>query len=137
VFDDRIIHGVQTIQGTMDPLQGRVVLHGHLRADSAAMIGPLEPAATVPVIGPILERIKILAGQHTSVLNGFVTLRLFIQPDGRVTKVQALCDRILPLSADGSCVESFKRDVVGLLSDLQFPPASAASELTLPVLISA
>ena len=26
VFDDRIIHGVQPVQGTMDPLQGRVDL---------------------------------------------------------------------------------------------------------------
>jgi hypothetical protein len=31
VFNDRLIHGVERIQGTMDPRQGRVVLHGHIR----------------------------------------------------------------------------------------------------------
>src|SRR5579883_2642709 len=43
VFDDRVIHGVQPIQGTMDPLQGRVVLHGHLKADVVVINGPLSP----------------------------------------------------------------------------------------------
>jgi hypothetical protein len=135
VFDDRIIHGVQTIQGTMDPHQGRVVLHGHLRAEAVAMSGPLDQGATIPVLGPAVERIKVLAGQQTAVLHGFVTLRLFIQPDGRVAKVQALCDRILPLSPDASPVESFKREIEGSLSNLVFPPAPGPSELTLPVVI--
>lgn len=39
VFDDRMIHGVQPVQGTMDPLAGRVVLHGHLRAESGILSG--------------------------------------------------------------------------------------------------
>lgn len=30
-FDDRLIHGVERVQGTMDPREGRVVLHGHIR----------------------------------------------------------------------------------------------------------
>jgi len=31
VFDDDIIHGVEVVQGSMNPLDCRVVLHGHLR----------------------------------------------------------------------------------------------------------
>lgn len=31
VFDDRVVHGVEPVLGTMNPLDGRVVLHGHLR----------------------------------------------------------------------------------------------------------
>lgn len=30
IFDDRLIHGVQPVQGTMNPLDGRIVLHGHI-----------------------------------------------------------------------------------------------------------
>jgi hypothetical protein len=31
VFDDRIVHGVEPVQGAMNPLDCRVILHGHLR----------------------------------------------------------------------------------------------------------
>jgi len=33
VFDDRLVHGVERVDGSMDPVEGRFVLHGHLRAD--------------------------------------------------------------------------------------------------------
>jgi hypothetical protein len=135
VFDDRVIHGVQPIQGTMDPLQGRVVLHGHLRADAFMIEGPLPGEPAVRAITPTLERIRDLAQQHAPLLHGFVTLRLSIQADGGVTAVRLLCDRILPLSPDRSRLEPFKGDVVALLSGVRFPPAPAASELTLPVLV--
>jgi hypothetical protein len=100
------------------------------------MSGPLDPAATVPVLGPAVKRIKALAGQLASVMNGFVTLRLFIQPVGWVAKVHTLCDRILPLSPDANRVESFKREIYGLLTLLVFPAAPAASEITFLVLVS-
>jgi hypothetical protein len=135
VFDDRIIHGVETIQGTMDPLRGRVVIHGHLRAEAIALSGPLDGAAAVQVLGPAVERIKALAGQHAAAMNGFVTLKLHIEPDGRVAKVQTLCDRILPTTSDTGRIESFKREVDGLLSHLAFPAAPAPSELTFPILV--
>jgi Rps23 Pro-64 3,4-dihydroxylase Tpa1-like proline 4-hydroxylase len=31
LFDDRLAHMVPVVQGTMDPLQGRLCLTGHLR----------------------------------------------------------------------------------------------------------
>jgi Rps23 Pro-64 3,4-dihydroxylase Tpa1-like proline 4-hydroxylase len=136
VFDDRIIHGVQTLQGTMDPLRGRVVIHGHLRAEAVAISGPLEPTTIVSVFGSASEKVKLLARQNASFMNGFVTLRLSIQPDGRVAKVQALCDRILSLSPDTGRIDSFRRDLDGILSNLLFPAAPAPSELTFPVLVS-
>jgi hypothetical protein len=136
VFDDRIIHGVETIQGTMDPLRGRVVIHGHLRAEAFAISGPLELPAMLPVLGPSLERVKALARDHASVMNGFMTLRLSIQPDGSVAKVHVLCDRLLPVSPDSGRIDSFRREIDGIFSTLVFPAASAPSELTLPVLVS-
>jgi hypothetical protein len=32
LFDDRFPHSVPTVMGTMDPLEARVVLHGHIQA---------------------------------------------------------------------------------------------------------
>ena len=135
VFDDRVIHGVQPIQGTMEPLQGRVVLHGHLRAEAFVVNGPLDAQSALQAITPAYEGVRTLVRQHGSLLHGFVTLRLSIREDGGVAAVRALCDRILPVSPDTSRVEPFKADVIGLLSGVRFPTAPAASELTLPILV--
>jgi hypothetical protein len=135
VFDDRVIHGVEPVQGTMDPLRGRVVLHGHLRAEALAVGGGLDVESVVRAIGPALEQVRALARRDGPLLHGFVTLRLSIREDGTVAAVRALCDRVLPVSPDTSRVEPFKADVVGLLSAVRFPPAPGASELTLPVLV--
>jgi hypothetical protein len=135
VFDDRVIHGVQPLQGTMDPLAGRVVLHGHLRAEGGVLNGALSADAVLAALNPTLEKIRTLTQQHASLFHGFTTLRLAIQPDGSVASVQCLCDRILPLSPDKSRLEPFRQQLAQLLSSVPFPSADGASELTLPVFV--
>jgi len=136
VFDDRVIHGVQPIQGTMDPLQGRVVLHGHLKADVVVINGPLSPDTAAAVLTPVMNQINALTRQHAAHLHGFVTLRLTIEGDGRVTAARELCDRILPLAPGTDRIAAFKRDLGGILSAARFPAADAVSELTMPVIIA-
>lgn len=75
------------------------------------------------------------AKEHEGVLHGFLTLRLTIEPDGRVGEVRPLCDRVMPLSADKGRPEPFRRRVLGLLSETFFPAAAGRSELTLPVIV--
>lgn len=135
VFDDRIIHGVQPLQGTMDPRAGRVVLHGHLKAEEGILNGALTGDAILKVWPPVLEKIQALTQQHRHIFHGFMTLRLSIQADGHVASVQCLCDRILPLSADKSRLEPMKQSIVQLLAALVFPSASGASQFTLPILV--
>jgi hypothetical protein len=137
VFDDRVIHGVQPIQGTMDPLRGRVVLHGHLKAEAVVVSGALEMEPAAAALAPVLEQVRALARRHAAALHGFATARLAIREDGRVVGVRYLCDRILPLSSDTSRLASFKHEAAVLLAGATFPAASAASELTLPVLVGA
>jgi hypothetical protein len=135
VFDDRVIHGVQPLQGTMDPLAGRVVLHGHLKAEGGILNGALSADAVLAALEPTLEKIGTLTREHGPFFHGFTTLRLAIQPDGRVASVLPLCDRILPLSPDKSRLEPFRQQIVQMLSSVLFPSAQGASELTLPVFV--
>jgi hypothetical protein len=136
VFDDRVIHGVQPIHGTMDPRAGRVVLHGHLRAEGGILNGALTAEPVLAALNPTLETIRALVQEHHALFHGFITLRLAIEPEGRVASVRALCDRILPLSADSkSRLQPFKEQLVGSLSAVVFPTAAGPSELTLPVFV--
>lgn len=136
LFDDRIIHGVQAVQGTMDPLQGRVVLHGHLKADVVAVAGPLPPDAAMKAAGSALEEVGRLVREAAPFVHGFMTLRLAIDPAGTVTGVRPLLDRLLPPTPDVERVDQFRRAVIDRLSGVAFPKADGPSELTLPVVVS-
>lgn len=133
LFDDRVIHGVQTVQGTMDPLNGRVVLHGHLRAEAVALGGALPADAAIPAVRPVIEQIQALTRESVGHVNGFMTVRLAIAGDGRVTGVQPLCDRLLALTPDAGRVDAYRQAVVNLLAETKFPPADGETQLTLPI----
>lgn len=133
LFDDRVIHGVQTIQGTMNPLHGRVVIHGHLKAESLALGGPLTADAAMPVLRQTMEKVVALTRESVAFVNGFMTVRLTIGPDGRVTNVQPLCDRLLALTPDVPRVETYRRNVLNMLGETVFPATDGESQLTLPV----
>lgn len=135
VFDDRVIHGVQPILGTMDPLAGRVVIHGHLSAEAVALSGSLNQEAAVSALSQLREQVLAATRPYGRLLHGFMTLRLTLHPDGRVAAVRRLCDRILPLTPDRSRVESFKHEIEELISATRFPAAVGPSAITLPVLV--
>lgn len=135
VFDDRIIHGVQAVQGTMDPLFGRLVIHGHLRAESAMVNGSLDAQVALQAIRPTMEAMRVLIGPLVQLFHGFLTVRLMIQPDGRVTTVQTLCDRLMPVTPDRSRLEPLRQEIIGLLAGALFPPTAGPSEFTLPIVI--
>lgn len=134
VFDDRIIHGVSPVQGTMDPQQGRVVIHGHLRADTVAATGPLTADRAMEALSPMRSQFQEMAQRVLDHVHGFMTVRLTITADGRVSSIRPLCDRLLSLSAQNEALEQFKAGVLRILSEVRFPSFASVSELTLPVL---
>jgi hypothetical protein len=138
VFDDRIIHGVQPVQGTMDPLAGRVVLHGHLKAGSLILTGSLRSSVAesdLSGIRPVLDQLASFCRPYAPLFHGFMILRASIQPDGRVSAVRSLCDRIVPITPDRTQLGPFKQQAVQILSALVFPACTGPSELTVPVLV--
>jgi hypothetical protein len=135
LFDDRIIHGVSTIQGTMDPLYGRVVLHGHLRADTLEVTGTLAVENAIQALKSTMKQINELSRSSQELIHGFITLRLKVTADGRVSAVSPLCDRILSMGSDNNEPEIFKSNIFRMLSGVQFPVTSSSKEITLPILI--
>lgn len=135
IFDDRVIHGVEPIHGTMDPMEGRVVIHGHMKAEAAILTGMLKPDLVFKTLAPTMEKVIALAKDAEDFFHGFATVRLMIETSGDVSAMKVLCDRILPLSSDKSRLEPFRQEVKRLLTSVMFPPATGPSEVTLPILI--
>lgn len=135
LFDDRVIHGVQTIEGTMDPLKGRVVLHGHLKAESFGLAGPLAADVAVGALRPTLERLNGEIREAVKWVNGFATVRITVDPNGSVSAAQILCDRLLPMTADAGRVDAFRQRIGSLLAEAKLPAAEGPTTITLPVVV--
>lgn len=126
VFDARLRHAVEPVEGTMDPREARVVIHGWflpptLRVDGALRIADVEPV----LAGARSAFDAALRGAPDT--TGALTLRLTVDGDGRVASVRVVVDGLLPRpSTDVTAL------VAELLGALRFPAAHGATTITAP-----
>jgi hypothetical protein len=133
VFDDRIPHGVQRIEGSMDPLAGRIVVHGHLSEGGIVVEGSLGVEELNPSIQHALSETwhrRQAAAPH---YHGLLVLRLSIDAEGGQGQCSVLFDRVLPLAPNNPPFPS--TDFVVLFSDLRFPSAAGPTRITIPIAI--
>jgi hypothetical protein len=133
VFDDRVPHAVQRVEGTMDPGAGRIVLHGHFAEAGITVSGGLASeqhrGALMSLDAAIKPRVANLGARY----HGLIVLRLEIAPDGRVERCAVLWDRIYPLGADTPPYRL--DDLTAFLLEQRLPAAPQPRRVTLPVSI--
>jgi hypothetical protein len=133
IFDDRMPHGVQRIEGSMDPLDGRFVLHGHISESDAIVEGPVARDALAAAIGPALDgAIEAHAAEEDS-HHGPLVVRIEIAADGRVAAVHVLVDRVA--RRDGGDARPLTGALIANIAALRLPPAPGPSLVTLPILV--
>jgi hypothetical protein len=133
LFDDRMLHSVPRLEGTMVPQDGRIVLHGHVSEGPVAVTGGLTHGAVQAVLDREAAALKQRAEQAGAGLAGLVTVRLTVAEDGRVLKDEVLFDRLLPTARQAAAPESAVAAVRDVLAKLRFPSAESASLVTIPV----
>jgi hypothetical protein len=131
-FDPRIPHGVRRVDGSMDPTEGRLVIHGWFVQPRPFIEGPLKESslevgihAVTDAIGPLLEAGLPLAG--------LLSLGFDVLPSGRVARLRTLADttRAPPEAlADQRRLISAARKA---LNSHVFPKQRAVSHVTLPL----
>ncbi len=134
VFDPRRPHGVSRVSGTLDPLEGRLVVHGWFAQPLPFVEGPMTPAAAEDSLQAFD---KVLAKSLSNGIEstGTAAYRIFISPTGRATRVIKLassltCSRLETLASENRIIfAAVKTHFVGW----KFPPAKRASILTLPL----
>ncbi|MEA3013447.1 MAG: hypothetical protein QOD42_1992 [Sphingomonadales bacterium] len=132
LFDDRMPHGVQRVEGTMDPTDARIVLHGHISEAGPIMKGPL-PARVVEAARAAALDAALAACPETGPLHhGPLCVRLEIAPHGRVSDCRVLVHRVV--RSDGGCADALVEEILGGLASARFPAASAATSAILPIL---
>jgi len=129
IFDDRLVHGVTRLEGVMDPMQGRFVLHGHLRETPPIVTGPTAAALMPEFDRHLQEAIKLppeLAGHH-----GPLVLRIRID-DGQVESCQVITDRVIHPDANNTAWAPWLAEL--MLRIRSFRATAGAGEIIQPLM---
>ena len=135
VFDDRLPHAVERVEGSMDPVEGRFVLHGHISESGAIVRGPLSSAA---VDNCVREGTKAVVAEIEGRLeryHGPVVLRFTVSPSGKVGDAVVLVDRIASANEAGKDADGIARELLAAVTALTFPREDIASEAIVPLII--
>lgn len=135
VFDPRLPHGVTRVSGTLDPREGRLVVHGWFTEPKPFLEGGLSARKAE---GPIDEAVAGLGASlaELGALHGVLALRLDVAPAGDVRGVTTLASTLVRTDAPGQGEALAARRVTAALRRARFPRASAPTRITLPLLFS-
>ncbi len=132
VFDPRLPHGVTEVEGTRDPREARLVVHGWFTEPRPFAEGALSARA---LAGPLDEATADVAAAlaQAGALHGTLALRLDVGRDGAVARVRLLADTLVHLEAPGE-EAPVRRLVRRRLAAARFPRARGATRVTFPLL---
>jgi hypothetical protein len=133
VFDDRMVHGVQLVEGSMDPVEGRFVLHGHIEESGPIVTGPLPPEQVLQCLRPALEILDKEYADQARQYDGPLVLRLTILPDGRVSGLRVILDRVFAEREGAIGWNAIRSKLVELLGAVAFPAGTGETSVTLPL----
>lgn len=95
IFDDRLPHAVEQVAGSMDPVEGRFVLHGHLSEAGPAVQGALSPGEVAEPVAGILRDFTGEAAARIALYHGPLSLRFVVDQSGSVTACDVMLDRVI------------------------------------------
>jgi len=133
VFDDRLPHAVERIDGSMDPVEGRFVIHGHLSEGGMIIEGALPGAAIAGPVGDLLRRFHDEAAAAAVLYHGPLILRLQIKESGGVADCTVLLDRVMHPDPGHADWERLRARLVDRFQGTTFPPAAGETLLILPI----
>lgn len=129
LFDDRVPHAVQRVDGSMDPVEGRFVLHGHISEAGAVVQGPLSPEDIRALFVPMMADLR---GGPASSVKGPLVLCVEVGSGGEVQRTRPIVDRLA--SSDGADLDALRAAVAERVAALRFPAAAAPTRANVPLI---
>jgi hypothetical protein len=133
LFDDRMVHGVSRVSGSMDPMDARCVMHGHIEETGPIITGALPPDAIRQGIRGALERFATGRTAVISHYHGPISFRLTISPKGTVSHIRMLLDRVFHEQDGHGGWDPIRASLVDCLLGGTFPAAPGETVVTLPM----
>lgn len=123
IFNPALVHGVRQVRGTMDPRDGRLVIHGWFVNPRPFWVGPLSIAQVSEGLDGAFSNLHL--SKRAAVMHGLASYRIWIQPSGKVREIKTLVSTL--------SVPNFETHFADQLKKAVFPNSRARTILTLPV----
>jgi Rps23 Pro-64 3,4-dihydroxylase Tpa1-like proline 4-hydroxylase len=133
VFDDRLVHGVERVDGSMDPAHGRWVLHGHIEEAGPIVTGQLSIEALREGICAAVGHFVADWSAAIELYHGPLTFRFKVLPEGNVAEAKILLDRVIHEEDGNVDWEPLKAKLLEALGQAVFPAAEGETIVTLPM----
>jgi len=133
VFDDRVPHAVQRVEGGMNPSEGRIVLHGHLREAGPIVEGALPADQVGEIVGDMAASFADELGPACELLHGLVVVRFIVARNGTVSGLRVVLNRLKRLAGEGPALDDVLGRLLKRVSELAFPAARTTTQIALPI----
>jgi len=134
VFDPRIPHGVRPIEGTREPLDSRIAVHGWFHEPTITVGGGLEEADPRRALDATLA-LLLLTLRGVEEASGLVTARIDVSADGEVANVRIVSSSLISTGHDSAA--EVERSIIESLAAARMPRLTrdgwAVIPLALPV----
>jgi 2OG-Fe(II) oxygenase superfamily len=132
VFDPRIPHGVHSVEGSRDPLDSRLVLHGWFMEPTLQGRGTIDLEQSRSILDAQLAQLAVILEGLGSVA-GLLITRINLNLDGSVKSLNILTDTLVSSSGDTTAPKRALQQITALLYSLKFPPVRNKSWLDVPI----
>jgi hypothetical protein len=129
LFDDRIPHAVQRVDGSMDPLEGRIVLHGHISEAGVVAEGALAGEAIQATIHSALQDVRDFVDPT---VKGPLVFQLEIGGNGKVEASRIILDRLA--SSNGEDLDCLRNEIAERIRAVHFPTGSSPTRANVPLI---
>ncbi len=133
IFDPRVPHGVSEVRGTRDPRHGRLVLHGWFVQPRPFIEGPLSVRELMAGVERLSETVTAAIDAGLD-LQGLVSVRFAVAPDGRVRRLALLADTTKSPGEHDAQRAAFIGELMAAARALRFRHQRGPSSVTLPLL---
>ena len=135
VFDDRATHAVERLEGSMDPVEGRIVLHGHIAEGEPHVTGGLPREVILPILAIAVQNFMNANGASLAGWHGPLSCCLAIETTGRAAVTRILVDRVLNANASATDWTTLRLRLLEAVEALHFPVAHMRTLVTLPIML--
>jgi hypothetical protein len=131
VFDPRIPHGVVRVEGTWDPLESRVVIHGWFTEPRVRAEGAIDVEAARIALDRALPRL-FRRLETVAPVAGLVVSRVSVDDAGSID-VERVAETLVPTTGDSTGVERTLSEIDACLSELELPVQSGPGAVLVPI----
>lgn len=135
VFDSRLPHCVAPVEGTMEPREGRLVMHGWLLTDHCVIKGNVDKELVTAVLNKETLKLKHRLSRLSGI-NGLITFRLAVAKTGTVTSVRIVSNTLLRTADNGAAPALIVQTAVQHLGAVRFPKSGAGASIIIPLALA-